>query len=305
MLWVLGALMLAGVLLALRACYQFRDNVLLGPLIWVAVSFFVVWLGEFLLALWAGSGTDETPIRLAAAAVIFCPGMSVLGSKRPQHGGWHFVVLTMWIIIALPAMEMLISTRGESMRVGNLRSWFMLGAILLNTANYLPTRFWGSCAMVSMAQLLLLAPQLPSWFQIPLWWGLLGEPPEQATMVLLAMGLMVSAAAWASWQGGGPSASWDRRWLRFRDRFGAFWAVRVLQRVNQLTIERKWGIMLTWWGFRHVESSSATDDGSSEGAGASVGDSHKECPDSPPFCTEDQWETICQAMENMLRRFDV
>jgi hypothetical protein len=42
------------------------------------------------------------------------------------------------------------------------------------------------------------------------------------------------------------------RWLAFRNAWGAFWALRVLQRVNQTAELSDWPIRLQWSGFVRV-----------------------------------------------------
>lgn len=297
-------LALVGVAIAVRGSMRCAHSVLRAPLIWVGISFMVLATAEAWLQFGEFSADSRRCVRLAAACITFCPGMAVLGAKRPQQHGWHFVVFTMWIILALPAAEMLISTRGESMRVGNLRSWFMVGAILLSVANYLPTRFAIPCLLAATGQLILLSPQLPEFLQLRLWLaaGSL-QPWGESTCVTLALVALVLAATIAarSVEHPSPAPVWDRRWLRFRDRFGAFWAVRLLQRVNQLTKERNWQFVLTWTGFRSVENIPpppvVAEQNPVDGPPTSMSA-------SPPFAEAAAWETIEQTLENVLRRFD-
>src|SRR6188768_3774482 len=44
-------------------------------------------------------GTWLAPLRFCAAVLSFCPFVSVLGAKRPQHLAWNFVVLSLWGIV--------------------------------------------------------------------------------------------------------------------------------------------------------------------------------------------------------------
>ena len=43
------------------------------------------------------------------------------------------------------------------------------------------------------------------------------------------------------------------RWLAFRDAWGAFWALRVLQRVNQTAELSHWPVRLQWSGVVFIE----------------------------------------------------
>ncbi len=44
-------------------------------------------------------------VRYLAAVATFCPLMAVLGAKRPQDRPWQFVVLSLWIVLALPGLQ--------------------------------------------------------------------------------------------------------------------------------------------------------------------------------------------------------
>ncbi len=44
-------------------------------------------------------------------------------------------------------------------------------------------------------------------------------------------------------------AAHTHQWQKFRDAYGAFWALRILGRANQTAELRDWPIRLTWTGF--------------------------------------------------------
>jgi hypothetical protein len=44
-----------------------------------------------------------------------------------------------------------------------------------------------------------------------------------------------------------PLAVQNRRWTAFRDGWGAFWGLRLLQRVNQTAELSRWPVRLDWW----------------------------------------------------------
>jgi hypothetical protein len=82
-----------------------------------------------------------------------------------------------------------------------------------------------------------------------------------------------------------PLRAVDRRWIRFRDGWGAFWGLRILQRVNQTAALSGWPVRLEWVrGFVPASGQSAE-----EVASATV---------KPPV------DHIEQTLDSLLRRFE-
>ena len=48
------------------------------------------------------------------------------------------------------------------------------------------------------------------------------------------------------------------RWLNFRNNWGAFWALRILNRINETAKLSHWPIQLTWSGFVPTEPADLT-----------------------------------------------
>ena len=46
----------------------------------------------------------------------------------------------------------------------------------------------------------------------------------------------------------GPASPENKLWLRFRDAYGAVWALRIAQRVNDTARQQDWDGRLTWSG---------------------------------------------------------
>ena len=51
----------------------------------------------------------------------------------------------------------------------------------------------------------------------------------------------------------------NARWLKFRDAFGAFWGLRILQRVNETAGLRNWPMRLVWSGFEKINEEEMTE----------------------------------------------
>src|SRR5262245_57743439 len=97
----------AGLALALiaRAIADARGTTLVAPMVWALVALLLLVVDAAM-----SSGTDgmEAKFQAIAATATFCPLVSLLGAKRPQHRAWQWIVLSLWAVAALPAIESLI-----------------------------------------------------------------------------------------------------------------------------------------------------------------------------------------------------
>ncbi|MCA9234651.1 MAG: hypothetical protein KDA44_04240 [Planctomycetales bacterium] len=237
-----------------NARLKLRGTTLAAPAAWAAVAAAVLAIVEATLASRGDSLSELTRSawRFAAAAGTFCPPMAVLGAKRPQDRGWQWIVASLWVVIALPAIQTALTPAGDRMELSVLWTGFLLviaayGAIL----NYGPTRFIWASALYFLGQAALIAPAtkwqpaLP-WFDNA--WACLG-----ALLLLAAWIAARVASGRAPERFGGnvdpatlqPTA----RWLAFRDAYGLSWGLRVLHRVNETAALAGWPVRLAWHGF--------------------------------------------------------
>jgi hypothetical protein len=178
-----------------------------------------------------------------AAVGTLCPMMAVLGAKRPQDRGWQWIVLSLWVVLLVPAVQAVAGRSAEQLELfaaWRMLLWVLIGMSLLN---YLPTCHAASAVFCAIGQSLLLWPYL---------WG--GEPT--ATLRLAGASCLLIGAVMARYAHGsqrdeeGPPSPLEepnRRWSAFRDGWGAFWGLRVLQRVNQTAELSGWPVRLDWW----------------------------------------------------------
>jgi hypothetical protein len=238
-------------LLAAAGFRKVRGTTLAAPLAWAVVSAIVFALVEATLA-WNGDAVSDSHaslLRYAAAVGTFCPLMAVLGAKRPQDRGWQWIVLSLWIVLLVPAGQAWASRTGGELQLAPM--WrLMLGALIaLGLLNYLPTRHAFAAAMVAVAQLGLLE----DYFTAP--------SSDSTTHRLGAVALMALAALRAT-KGDGTRfsppddqlAPFTQRWLIFRDAWGAFWALRILHRINETATLSHWPVRLQWHGFAPVDT---------------------------------------------------
>lgn len=187
------------------------------------------------------------PLRFCAAALSFCPFVSVLGAKRPQHLAWNFVVLSLWGIVSLSALTALVMQRSDQFVLGDARAWMLWVLILMGLINYLPTGNRLPALLVALGQIILFAPHLPLLSGI----HFLAILPAAPSVALFLFAIAVAIAKVGSDPTGKTrkADNFDQLWLDFRDSFGLLWGLRLQERVNAASAAAKWDIDLQWHGF--------------------------------------------------------
>jgi hypothetical protein len=265
-----GVLMVLGLLLCLP---KFRGTTLVAPCLWAILSAFAIAVGDA----WMGSdAADQTTfcfwqpvIQYVSACTSFCPVMAVLGAKRPQDGPWQWIVLSLWIVLVLPALQFILLPAGPRFELFAAWKIFLIGLMSLGLLNWLPTKYWlaGCCFCAgqlalfweTLARMPAIGPLL-SGTSNP--WGSLGSWLFFAAFVLVTLISVLSTKGVPTDRPTleGPDSQGDlirlnRRWLEFRDRYGSFWGLRILQRVNQTAAISQWPVRLQWWGFEQLNRS--------------------------------------------------
>lgn len=258
-----------GVLLAGRRAV--RGTTLVGPWWWLLASLLLLVAVEVVAALHP-TAAQVPLLRFVAGCSTFCPTISLLGAKRPQDRGWHFVVGSLWIVLALPALQSLLLRPEYAPETHSVRKVFLVLLIAAGLLNGLPTRQWMSACLVAVAQGI--------WLGEPL--GLL-TASWSASSGLGALGLYVAglAAGLRVFRGSRvPRGTYDGLWLDFRDRYGLLWSLRVAEQINASATRYKWDLVLRWRGFRLPDGS--------------------KLPDQLPAETD---RALRQNLHNLLRRF--
>jgi uncharacterized membrane protein YhaH (DUF805 family) len=238
------AVLLANVvaLTGLARCFRSLEGTTLrAPWYWTLATVLVVTAAE----LAAEFSTWEVQIRYLAAVATFCPLMAVLGAKRPQDRAWQFIVLSLWVVLAIPGLQTSFGRPQAHLDLHIAWRWFLMILIVLGLFNTLPTRHWPRGVWAAAGQVCLLANHLP--LTLP-WMGAV------APQYISPMGVVLwcSAAAlwgvdWAAFRK--PQRPLDKLWLDFRDLVGTLWALRVLDRINAASSKYGWGARLTWSGW--------------------------------------------------------
>jgi hypothetical protein len=215
---------------------------------WAIVSATAIAAVEAAIA-WRADALDPLTAslaRYATAVSSFCPLMAVLGAKRPQHRGWQWIVLSLWVVMLVPVMQSVAARSGNRLEL--FAAWRMLIAALIamGLLNYLPTRYAVAAALLAVGQTLLLGPFL---FQTAdgLQWR------EGGVAVILAATALVYVQSRRRPAPASPGqrecellGRYNERWFAMRDGWGAFWGLRVLQRVNQTADLSRWPVRLHW-----------------------------------------------------------
>ncbi len=236
-------------MILLRLFRNFRGTTLAAPCLWVILSAASLALLAAVEAARPTSTLGLDTLRFAIAATTLCPVMAVLGAKRPQDRGWQWIVLSLWVVVVWPAAQAVILPTGTHVELFIAWKLFLLGLVAIGLLNYLPTRFWLSSFLVAVGQLILFDSYLwrwnfhPSSLTLPL-----------AVACFLAATIVATLHSWRNSTSPCPADSpsldtYQQQWHTFRDAYGAFWALRILARVNETAALRHWPIRLTWIGF--------------------------------------------------------
>lgn len=250
--WAAG-FALAIALLSAGAFFRLRGTTLSAPAIWAGVAALALaavhvglsWHGD-----WEHSA-GASLARYAAAVGTFCPLMAVLGAKRPQDRGWQWVVLSLWIVLLVPAGQAWLARAGGEFRLP-LPWRCLLGALLiLGPLNYLPTRWAVSAMLAAAAQFRLV----DFWMR-----GSVNLGGDFGALLLLLIAALLPTLATRPLRRAASEAPLDAlsaRWRHFRDGWGAFWGLRILNRVNEAAQQSGWPVRLTWSGFAAVDPARA------------------------------------------------
>lgn len=240
---------LAAAVILLRAYRTVAGTTLVIPWAWALLTFACITAANLYATFVLQDRIDNpwgsfSSIHFLAACGTLCPLVALVGAKRPQHNAWNFVVLSLWGMLALPAAEVIFLQPGQILEINSFRSWFLLLLIAAEFFNFMATRYAISCALLVVAQLIWLAPWLPFvlWFPAGRFdWELLG---------LLCASAGIITAWTVTLRPTHADNAYDRLWFDFRDSFGLFWSLRLIERVNDTAKQAGWDFDLGWSGFR-------------------------------------------------------
>jgi hypothetical protein len=248
---------LAGLAALVRIRPRLRGTTLVAAWWWscgslICLSAVEGWLTFQATAAWHGH------LRYAVAVTTFWPLVALLGARRPQDRAWQLIVISLWVIVLLPAGEAVLYAPETPFALTGAWQVFVLGLVLVGLANELPTRRWRSAVALFAGRLMLLAPSLP--------WGRALLAGSELEPTAVGLGFVVAALVLDALL---PprrrrAHAIDRVWLDYRDAFGLLWGLRLAERFNATSRQLHWGIRLRWRGLdvddgsKRVEVPSAT-----------------------------------------------
>lgn len=250
---------------------------LVGPWSWLMASTLSLASARVVLGVlgsehaWSGGA-----LVFVAAVGSICPLVSLLGAKRPQDQAWHLIVLSLWVVLALPAVESVALRGGQMPDTDGARSWFMLALIATGWANGAATRFWPAATLLLIGQALMLSPHLPPL--ATLHWS--SELRTFDAGLVCWLGAIVWGSLLARRRRTGTPPL-DALWLDFRDGYGLLWGLRVAERVNAAARIYAWPVELRWQGFRPRSSGEP----------------------QPSELPAEVQQALRQTLDNLLRRF--
>lgn len=239
----------AAAVILTRTYRTLAGTTLIIPWAWSLVAFAGIAVASLYATFVLKDRTDNpwgtfSSVHFLAACGTLCPFVALIGAKRPQHSAWNFVVVALWCMLALPAAEVVFLQPGQRLEINSFRSWFLLALIALEMCNFIATRYAISCGLIVFAQLIWLGPWLP-WV---LWFPAGRFDWELAGLLCAAAGIIT---AWTvALRPTQADNRYDRLWFDFRDSFGLFWSLRLIERVNDTQKQAAWNFDLGWGGFR-------------------------------------------------------
>ncbi|MDA7980606.1 MAG: hypothetical protein MPJ50_17755 [Pirellulales bacterium] len=239
-LCVLISLSTATVVLA--SLTDLRGTTLTAPRNWALLALACAALAELAPAVDLIRAQSSLRIlRYASGILTFAPFMALLGAKRPQNAAWQFVVLTLLIVLALPAGSSLVY--GSRLAVPWMIAWLLWALIGFEVITFLGTRLWPSAVGIAAAQVVGLHFILPgtSW---------LAESRTAALVAAISGGLIpaVQVMLVSSKPSVDGEKSLRRMWANFRALFGATWSLRVMMMFNDAAERNHWPLRLGWSG---------------------------------------------------------
>lgn len=239
-MWFLACAVLGLAALA-RVSSRLRGTTLVVPCWWFCGSLAALcainaWLALRPAAVW------HSHLRYAAAVTTFWPLVALLGARRPQDRAWQLVVLSLWIVLLLPAAEGILYSPETPLELSAAWQLFVLGLAAIGAANGLPTRRWRASILLLAGRLCLLAPSL-SWASALVTGSRLDVTAAGAGLMIA--GLLFDALLPPRRR---PAHAIDRVWLDFRDTYGLLWGLRLAERFNAASRQLGWRIRLRWTG---------------------------------------------------------
>ncbi len=241
--------MAVGLALAL-ARRKLQATTLMGAWCWAVVAWALAGAAGGMHH-WASGNLGAGLVHYAAATLALAPGIAVLGARRPHHRTWHWVVLSLVVVLWIPRIQWALGAGGEGFWLPGVWQGFWAALLALQWLNYALTRHALATTLALAGQVLWWWPFLGywgRWFPLELawaaWWG--------TCLWAAAVGVAWATACRPS-AVSHPSPLPQRLFADFRAWFGDFWARRLAWQFNLAAQRNGWPVRLGWGGFYWVE----------------------------------------------------
>ena len=248
---------LAGLVLlaAMAGVWLVRGSTAVPAAWWAVAAAAVAALDALRQTAGAVSPASAATGRVAVAALLVCPIMSLLGAKRPQHGVWQLIVATLAVVLALPAASALLIRPGSFPDLHILARCFLPLLLLVGWMNFIGTQRAVAASLVTLGQLGLIWPLLPGV-------DLAVALPQPTVDVLAALAIAAgsllavgqslaagrSRVQVATVRQGRFAERIDGCLLPLRETLGAAWTLRLAERFAAIAEQRGWPVRLTFRG---------------------------------------------------------
>lgn len=184
-----------------------------------------------------------------AAVLLLCPGIAVLGARKPGAATWSwFVLLPLVLVLLWPAVAST-SLQNADHHL-ELEGPAIIGfavVLVMASGNYFGTRYTLPSLLFGVSVAMFVGPLSP------LTAGMLPSVSVSRLVgsILLSVATLITLgrSRIPVSPPDGPASSLDVIWFEFVDTFGMVWAKRVMDRVNQSAAHEKWTGRLELHGF--------------------------------------------------------
>jgi len=192
-----------------------------------------------------------------AAVVLLCPGIAVLGARRPGASAWaFFVLLPLVLVLMWPAVASFqVARPADSIEI-EVPALVGFGLVLvMSGGNYFGTRYTMPTFYYAAAIVLLVVPMsvaAPDFF-----------PERSMARFMASLGFLLAIGEASSRSNAAPNdeiSRFDVLWFDFMDSFGMVWAKRVMDRVNESARHEKWAMHLELHGFVPIAEPPSADE---------------------------------------------
>lgn len=233
------------------ALSRLRGTTLVAPILWSMGAVSSLAIAEVVLFFppMPDVTSWQSLVRYIAGTVTLLPVISVLGAKRPQAVVWNYIVASLWVVLLMPALEVLLLKPQQTFEIYAFGPWMIGGLILYTAIHYAGTGMALTGLVVACAQLVYLSPHLPidPFFRL--------EFVQSWAAYLLLAGAVLGLA-------GCPRRNGDAFlliWSQFKCGYGTAWALRIIQRLDELQVRHDWCVRLSWYGVMVVRDGAPSD----------------------------------------------